>query len=51
MDKIILEVKAVRELTDEHRAQAINYLNVSKLKLALLVNFGKDKLQYERFVL
>lgn len=51
MDKIILEVKAVRELTDEHRAQAINYLTVSKLKLALLVNFGRDKLQYERFVL
>jgi GxxExxY protein len=51
MGKIILEVKAVKELTDEHRAQIINYLAVSKCTLALLVNFGKGKLQYERFVL
>lgn len=51
MDKIILEIKAVKELTDEHRAQAINYLTVSECKLALLVNFGRGKLEYERFVL
>lgn len=50
MDKIILEVKCVRTLTDEHIAQTINYLKVSKNKLALLVNFGRGKLEYKRLV-
>jgi GxxExxY protein len=50
--KIIVELKAVSELVDEHRAQVLNYLNVSKLELGLLINFGHyPKLQYERFIL
>lgn len=51
MDKIILEVKAVKQLTDEHIALSINYCAVSKNKLALLVNFGRARLDYERLVL
>jgi GxxExxY protein len=52
MDKIILEIKAVKDIADEHRAQVINYLTASNYKLALLINFGSvGKLQYERFVL
>lgn len=39
-DKIIVELKAVKLLTDEHRAQIQNYLKVTGLKLGLLVNFG-----------
>lgn len=50
-DKIILEVKAISKIADEHIAQAINYLKVSNNKLALLVNFGELKLQYKRLVL
>lgn len=50
-DKIILEVKAINGLADEHIAQCINYLKVSKNKLALLVNFGKLKLNYKRIIL
>ena len=50
-DKIILEVKVISGITDEHVAQAINYLKVSNNKLALLVNFGGLKLQYKRIVL
>jgi GxxExxY protein len=51
-DKIILEVKAVRQLTDEHRAQVLNYLKASGLRLGLLVNFGHHpKLEYERIIL
>ncbi len=51
-DKIILEVKALsRGFADEHIAQCINYLKVSKNKLALLINFGKLKLEYKRIVL
>jgi GxxExxY protein len=51
MDKIILEVKAVSAIMDEHIAQTINYLAISKNKLALLVNFNIGKLEYKRLVL
>jgi GxxExxY protein len=50
-DKIILEVKAVREITNEHRAQALNYLTISGCKLALIINFGKGYLTSNRVVL
>jgi len=51
LDKIILEVKAVSGISDEHIARTINYLKVSNNKLALLVNFNKAKLEYKRIVL
>ena len=48
-EKIVLELKAVTELTDEHRAQVLNYLKAGHFELGLLVNFGHyPKLQYER---
>ena len=51
-EKIILELKAVSALTDEHRAQVQNYLRVTQFKLGLLVNFAHyPKLDYERIVL
>ena len=50
-DKIIIEIKAVSDLTDEHRAQLHNYLKATGHRLGLLVNFGSPgKLQYERIV-
>jgi GxxExxY protein len=50
-DKIVLELKAVAELTDEHRAQILNYLRATGFKLGLLVNFGHfPKAQVERIV-
>jgi len=49
--KIIVELKAVSSLTDEHRAQVLNYLKATGFELGLLVNFGKDgELQWERIV-
>ena len=39
-EQIIVELKAVREIAPEHRAQLINYLRATNLKLGLLVNFG-----------
>ena len=36
---IIVELKAVKELEDTHRSQAINYAKVARMKLALLINF------------
>jgi GxxExxY protein len=51
-EKIVVELKAVSELTDGHRAQVHNYLRASGLRLGLLVNFGHfPKVEYERIVL
>jgi GxxExxY protein len=48
-DKIIVELKAVKELEDIHRSQAINYAKVSECPLAILINFGEYSLKFERF--
>lgn len=50
-NKIILELKAVKEFAPEHRAQLINYLKATGLKLGFLINFGKyPKAEIERIV-
>jgi len=49
--KIILEIKAVSQLNDEHRAQVYNCLRATGYKLGLLVNFGHyPAVEYERIV-
>ncbi len=48
-DKIIVELKAVKELDDVHRSQAINYARIAGFNLALLINFGEASLVKERF--
>jgi GxxExxY protein len=49
--KIIVEIKAVSKLNDEHRSQVINYLNATGYELGILVNFGGyPKLEWERLV-
>jgi len=50
--KIVVEVKAIAQLADEHRAQVFNYLRATGMRLSLLVNFSSHpKLEYERIVL
>ena len=49
-NKIILELKAVSHLTDVHIAQTLNYLKATGYKLGLLINFGKEKLEYKRLI-
>ncbi len=47
--KVIIEIKAVSTIVDEHRAQLLNYLNATGLPVGLLVNFGHyPKLEHER---
>ena len=46
--KIMLELKAVKELEGLHLAQAINYLEIYRLKIGLLINFGNTSLQFKR---
>jgi GxxExxY protein len=50
-EKIILELKTVDIITNVHRAQTLNYLKATKKKLAIVLNFAQDKLEYERLVL
>ena len=47
-DKIILELKAVKEFTDEHYAQIYNYLRASGMELGILINFGLASIEFER---
>jgi GxxExxY protein len=48
---IIVEIKSVSKLVDEHRAQILNYLNATGSEVGLLVNFGHyPLLEYERFI-
>lgn len=48
-DQVVLEIKAVKVLTDEHRCQVLNYLTATGYPLGLLVNFGSyGRLEWER---
>ncbi len=49
--QIIVELKAVTQLTGDHAAQLLNYLKASNMKLGLLINFGTHSLQHKRYVL
>ncbi len=49
--EIIVEIKAVKQLADEHRAQVINYLKSTGKQLGLMINFGHyPMIEHERFV-
>lgn len=47
-EKIIVELKAVSEFTDEHVAQVYNYLKASGFELGILLNFGTTSLVHKR---
>ena len=50
-DSFVLEIKSVSALVDPHIAQSLSYLTVSKLRLAILINFGERSLKYKRILL
>ena len=47
-EKVLIEFKAIGSLLPEHKAQTIHYLKATGLKVALLINFGKPRLDYVR---
>jgi GxxExxY protein len=49
-EKIILELKCVDSIANVHRAQVLNYLKATGKKLAIILNFAKEKLEYERLI-
>lgn len=50
-DSLVIEVKSVSAIIDTHMAQALSYLAVSGMKLALVINFGERSLTWKRIVL
>src|SRR4030095_622297 len=48
--KVIIEIKALSELTDAHPAQALNYLEALNLEIGLLINFGSKSLEVKRLI-
>lgn len=48
---VLVELKAVKNLDDVHRAQCLNYLKATGLKICLLINFGNPKVEVKRIVL
>ncbi len=50
-DEIILEIKAISQLTSSDTGQTLNYLACSKNKIGLVINFGEDSLKYRRVIL
>lgn len=50
-NKIIVELKAIKQLTNIEEAQLINYLKATNYKIGLLINFGEKSLKYKRFIL
>ncbi|MFH1860016.1 MAG: GxxExxY protein [bacterium] len=49
--KIVVELKALNQLSGQEESQLINYLKATGLKTGLLLNFGVESLEYKRFVL
>ncbi len=49
-NEIIIEVKAVKEIDTVHFAQCLNYLRITGLKLCLLLNFSKPRVEIKRIV-
>ena len=47
---IIIELKALSDLSSEHESQLINYLKATNKPLGILINFGKPSLQYKRII-
>ncbi|MBR5687662.1 MAG: GxxExxY protein [Prevotella sp.] len=46
---VVVELKSVSELNSSHRAQLFNYLRLTKMPIGLLINFGQESLQGERY--
>jgi GxxExxY protein len=48
---VIVDAKVIDRITDFERGQMLNYLRITKLRVGLIINFHKPKLEWERIVL
>ena len=49
-DCVLIELKAVRTFDEVHMAQCLNYLKATDLRICLLINFGRPKVEIKRVV-
>lgn len=49
-DRVLVELKAVSMFTQDHFAQALNYLRATNCEVCLLINFGKSKIEIKRLL-
>lgn len=49
--KVLVELKAMKELEDVHLAQVLNYLKAYRMEVGLIINFGSKSLTFKRLVL
>ena len=50
-DAVIVDTKVIDRITDHERGQMLNYLRVTGLRVGLIVNFRRPKLEWERIIL
>ena len=50
-DEIILEVKTVKEISNEHIAQTLNYIKLASSQIGIIVNFQNKSLTHKRLIL
>ncbi|MEY4005951.1 MAG: hypothetical protein RLZZ221_2047 [Verrucomicrobiota bacterium] len=50
-DSVIVDAKVIDRITDHERGQMLNYLRITALRVGLVVNFRRPKLEWERIVL
>ena len=50
-DSVVLELKAVQAIDSTHEAQLLNYLRATGLKVGLVLNFARPRVEYKRMVL
>lgn len=49
-DKVMVELKAIAEIEEINKQQIINYLEIYKIDIGLLINFGNKRLEFKRFI-
>jgi GxxExxY protein len=49
--EFIVELKAVRQLVEEHTAQVLGYLRASRHEHAMLINFGSPRIEFQKYIL
>ena len=49
-NQVLVELKAVKNLDQVHYAQCLNYLKATQLRVCLLINFGKTRIEIKRFL-
>jgi GxxExxY protein len=50
-DRVLVELKTVKSLDEVHKAQCLNYLKATSMKIYLLINFGNPKVEIKRIIL